>query len=733
MPDAAETRLHHRACNLCEAICGLRITLEDGEITDLRGDPEDPLSRGHICPKAVALQDLQSDPDRLRRPLLRTGEAPGEGFREIPWEEAFERAAEGLGRVRREHGADAIAVYAGNPTVHNYGSMLFGPPFIKALGTRRRFSATSVDQLPHHVAAWWLFGHSLLLPVPDLERTEHLLILGANPLASNGSLMTAPGMRRRLGEIRERGGKVVVVDPRFTETAARADEHHFVRPGSDALLLAAMLAVLFAEDRVEPGRLAPLVDGVAELAEQVRAFPPERVAAATGVEAGEIRRLARELAAAPRAVVYGRLGVSVHPFGTLCQVLIHALNLLTGNLDRPGGALLTRPAVDLVERTGGGRMGKYHSRVRGLPEFSGELPVAVLAEEILTDGEDRIRGLVTSAGNPVLSTPDGRRLDRALESLDFMVSVDFYRNETTRHADLVLPPTAPLEHDHYDLVFHQLAVRNTARYSPPLFQPPADARHDWQIFAELERRLGRRNLRSRVTRWVRRRLGPRGLLALALRSGPRGAGWKPRGGDGELTLARLERAPHGVDLGPLEPSLPGRLRTDDGRIRVLPEPVVADFERLAGELAATGGGGGEEGRLLLIGRRQVRSNNSWMHNVPRLMRGEDRCTLMIHPRDAGRVGLEVGGDGGGDGGGSRVRVTSETGEVEVPVEVTEEIMPGVVSLPHGWGHGRPGVGLEVAARHAGASFNDLTDGERVDPLCGNAVLNGIPVRITPVA
>lgn len=728
------SHVHYRACNLCEAICGLRITVEDGAITDIRGDGHDPLSRGHICPKAVALQDIYADHDRLRKPLRREGST----WREVSWKEALDETAERLGEIRAAHGADAIGIYAGNPNVHNYGSLLFGPAFNRALGSRRRFSATSVDQLPHHVAARWMFGHMLLLPVPDLDRTSFLLVLGANPMASNGSLMTSPDVRKRLEAIQARGGRIVVIDPRRTETARLADRHHPIRPGTDAMLLAAMLAVIFEEGLASPGSLQDFTDGIDELRRLVVSYAPERVEPATGIPAGEIRTLARDFAAAESAVAYGRIGVSVQEFGTLCQILINALNGVTGNLDRPGGAMFTKPAVDLVARTSPGKSGRWKSRVRGLPEFAGELPSVTLAEEMLTEGSGRIRALVTSAGNPVLSTPNGRQLDRALEGLDFMVSVDFYLNETTRHAHLILPPTSPLEHDHYDLVFHVLAVRNTARYSPPLFEPEPGALHDWQIFAELERRLGRKGAKARFSRWLRRRLGPRGLLAFALRTGPYGAGLKPWGKG--LTLRRLEGEEHGVDLGPLAPRLPGVLRTRDRRLRLVPDALSGELHRLEKRLLRlqqkremeieqarqTPDLAKEDGlRLLMIGRRQVRSNNSWMHNFSRLMKGEDRCTLLMHPEDAAR--LAVGAEDR-----PRVAVTSRVGRVEVALEISDEVMPGVVSLPHGWGHDRPGIRLRVASETPGVSLNDLTDDRAIDPASGVAALTGLPVRVTAI-
>ena len=707
----------YRTCTLCEAMCGLALEVEDGRVVAVRGDADDPFSRGHICPKGVALADVHADPDRLRQPLRRT---PG-GWQPVPWDEALDEAAERLRAVQRAHGRNAVAVYQGNPSVHNYGTLLYAPGFVRALGTRNRFSATSVDQLPHHLAAYWMFGHGLLLPVPDIDRTDFFLVLGANPAVSNGSLMSAPDAAGRIKAIRKRGGTVVVVDPRRTETAALADRHHFIRPGTDALLLLALLHVVFVDGLAKPGRLADAIDGLDEVRALVSEFPPERAEGATGIAAKDIRALAHAFASAPTAACYGRCGVSTQAFGGLAQWLVNLLNLATGNLDRAGGAMFARPAVDVVGRSRPGGYGRWKSRVRGLPEYGGELPVAVLAEEILTPGDGQVRALVTSAGNPVLSTPNGARLDRALAGLEFMVSVDFYLNETTRHAHLVLPPTGPLEHDHYDLAFYALSVRNAARYSPALFAAPPGAVHDWQIFLGLQRRL-ERGAKARLRHAALARLGPRGLLDLGLRTGPYGAGFRPFGRG--LSLRRLERHPHGVDLGPLQPALPARLRTGDGRIHAAPAPLLQDVHRLRATLldgAADADGGYD---LRLIGRRQLRGNNSWMHNYPRLMKGADRCTLLLHPTDAAARGIADG---------DRVRVASRAGSVQVPAQVSDEVMPGVVSLPHGFGHGRPGIGQTVAAAHPGASANDVTDDQRVDALGGNAALNGVPVRVEMVS
>ncbi|MFV2072765.1 MAG: molybdopterin-dependent oxidoreductase [Thermoanaerobaculales bacterium] len=717
--NAGPTTTHFRACNLCEAVCGIAIEVRGGEIVSIRGDKLDPFSRGHICPKAVALQDVHADPDRLRHPLRRTS---GGDWERIGWREAFGEVAARIRAVWQENGRDGVGVYFGNPNVHSLGSLLFGPPLVRSLGTRNRFSATSVDQLPHHLAATLMFGHKLLLPVPDLDRTGFLLVLGANPVASNGSMMTAPGITRRLGELRGRGGRLVVVDPRHTETARVADRHHFIRPGSDALLLMALLQVILSEGLASPGRLSEVCDSLDTVRSVVAGFLPERVAPATGIAAGEIRTLAREFAAAPTAVCYGRMGVSTQTFGGLCHWLINLLNIVTGNLDEPGGLMFTRPAVDLVAGTGRGHLGRWSSRVRGLPEYGGELPVAVLSEEIHTEGPGQIRALLTVAGNPVLSMPNGHRLERALEGLDFMVAIDFFLNETTRHAHIILPPTASLERDHYDLVFNLLAVRNTAKYSPALFAPGPDTRHDWQILAELRRRLDDGPVRARFKRWLDVRLGPRRLLDLGLRFGPYGDGLRPFGGG--LKLKKLEKALHGLDLGPLTPCLPARLRTPDRRIELAPQVFVDDVPRLQKELEALTGAAGDSASLLLVGRRHVRSNNSWMHNFPRLMRGRDRCTLLMHPDDASRLGLEAG---------RRVVVVSSTGRIGAPLELSEEMMPGVVSLPHGWGHHRPGTRLTTAERHSGVSLNDLTDDQQVDPTCGNAVLSGVRVRVEPAA
>jgi anaerobic selenocysteine-containing dehydrogenase len=709
---------HYRSCTLCEATCGVAIDVEADQVVAIRGDDADPFSKGYICPKATALGDLHHDPDRLRRPLVREGAS----WREVGWTEAFDRVARRLREVRAAHGKNAIAVYQGNPTVHNLGLLTYGQLFLRQLGTRNAYSATSVDQLPHMLAALLMFGNQILMPVPDVDRTDYFLALGANPLVSNGSIMTAPDMRSRLKAIRARGGTVVVVDPRRTETADLADRHLFIRPGTDALFLLSILHVLYGEGLVNLGRLAGFVDGVDDLGRIAARYAPDTTAAATGVAADDVRRIARELAAARRGVVYGRIGICVQEFGGLAAWLVNAVNVVTGHLDSEGGAMFTTPAIDLLplaDKLGyEGGHARWKSRVRGLPEFGGELPIACLAEEMETPGKGQIRALITAAGNPVLSAPNGARIERALPGLDFMVSIDPYLNETTRHAHVILPGTSSLERSHYDVALNGFAVRNVAKYSPPMFERGPDQRHDWEICLELASRLQMPgglvgDLAGRALRKALGALGPEGLLEVGLRTGPFGL----RKGTAGLSLAKLRREVHGVDLGPLEPRLPARLGTRDHRIALVPAQYRADLPRLDARRAEWSA---VSDQLVLIGRRQLRSNNSWLHNSQRLVKGKPRCTVLVHPRDAAARGLTDGDD---------AIVRSRAGQIRVPVEVSDEIMPGVVSVPHGWGHHREGTRLSVASAVPGVSVNDVTDEAFVDPMSGNSALNGVAVEV----
>ena len=698
----------YRSCPLCEATCGVAIEIEGDRVLSVRGDDDDPFSKGYICPKGTALADLHHDPDRLTRPMIRDGAT----WREAAWDEAFDLVAEKLVGIRRAYGKDAIAVYQGNPTVHNLGLITYGQLLMRSLGTKNAYSATSMDQLPHMLAALLMFGNQVLMPVPDIDRCDLFICLGANPLASNGSIMTAPDMRGRLKAVQGRGGKVIVLDPRRTETAEKADAHHFVRPGTDAVLLLAMVHVVFA-DKLVRGRLA--VSGLDELESAARAWTPDRAAPITGVPAATIKELAHALAKTPRAVLYGRIGVCAQEFGGLSGWLCYALNAITGHLDEIGGLMFSTPAIDPVPMSAllgyDGGFRRWTSRVSGKPEFGGELPISALAEEIETpgNGEDKVqvRALITSAGNPVLSSPGGPRLERAIKTLDFMVSIDPYMNETTRLANVILPPTSPLERSHYDAALNFLAVRNVAKYTPATFPRKPEARHDWEICLELWTRIGRPSKLgplAKLSRAVLGRLGPEVIIDLALRTGPH-----------RLSLRKLKKTPHGLDLGPLEPRLPARLGHADKRVHLAPAECLADLARLEKKHAAPPNGG-----LVMIGRRHLRSNNSWMHNSERLVKGPVRCTVMMHPTDASARGLVDG---------AQAKVATKLGAIELPVEVTDDMMPGVVSVPHGWGHNKAGTRMRVAESVPGASVNDIVDPAMIDELSGTSVLFGQPVTV----
>ncbi|MGI5284815.1 molybdopterin-dependent oxidoreductase [Nonomuraea polychroma] len=736
----------HRTCPLCEAVCGLTLTLDEGgHVTSVRGDKDDPFSKGFICPKGASLGRLDEDPDRLRKPLIREGDL----WREVGWDEAFDAVKAALDQVSDRQ---SVAVYLGNPNAHSMAGALYGAPLIKALGTRNIYSASTADQMPKHVASGLMFGHPLAIPVPDLDRTDYLLMLGANPLESNGSLCTAPDFPGRLKALRRRGGRLVVIDPRRTRTAALADEHVFVRPGTDAYLLFGLVHTLFAEDLVRPSAVMdpqrsedihhstpsgarPInrVNGLDQVREAAKHFPPESVARRTGVPAEVIVRLARELAAARTAAVYARIGTCTAEFGTLAQWLVDVLNVLTGNLDRPGGAMFPKPATEFAARRRPYQVGRWTSRVRGLPEANGELPVATLADEIETPGEGQVKFLLTIAGNPVLSAPHGDRLDAAFEGLDFMVSVDPYLNETTKHANVILPPPRVLQSGHYDFALLGFAVRNYTRYSPPLLPldgQPSEAQIlarlamlasglegdlDAFVIDEMLRKATETpgsGVEGRDVAELREALdgesGGERRLDLMLRLGPYGE-WA---GKGDLSLRKLLDHPHGLDLGPLEPRLDEVLKTASGLIELAPPQLIEDVERLRSKLDE------EPPEIVLIGRRHLRSNNSWLHNVGSLVGGSNTCTLQINPADVARLGLD-----------GEAVVRSAKGQLTVPLEPTDTIMPGVVSLPHGWGHA--GSAQSVAAEHAGVSVNTLTDESAIDVPSGNAVFNGVPVTISP--
>ena len=709
--------IHRRTCNLCESMCGVEVEIDGREVVSVRGDENDVFSRGHICPKATALKDLYDDPDRLKQPVRRVGDR----WEPMSWSEAFNEVADRIHEIQLEHGRDSVGVYLGNPNAHNFGTMVFGPPFLRTLGSKNRFSATSCDQLPLMMASYLMFGHQLMFPVPDIERTDFMMILGGNPLASNGSIMAGPGIKKRLQAISKRGGRLVVVDPRRSETARIADEHVFIQPGTDALFLLGLLHELVASG-IALGRLADSMKNVERVLEVAKRYPPAQTEEVTGVSAETVKRLARELHEAPSAALYGRMGTSTQEFGSPCMWLINVINAVTGNLDEPGGSMFSTPAIDVLNAAGGfgagrGSFGRWKSRVRGLPEFGGELPSAVIAEEILTEGEGQIRAMITLAGNPVLSTPNGARLDEAYASLDFAVSIDFFINETSRHANIILPPVSPIERSHYDLALYLTAVRNVAKYSPAPFEAEDGKLDDWQILSELSCQLSARRhgklSKPYLSARAAQKAGPERVLDIGLRFGPYGKRLNPMGTG--ISLKKLRETPEGMDFGPLQSTLPNRIPKQHGAIDLAPDLYLADLDRLDARFSKKA----EDARLLLIGRRHLRSNNSWMHNTERLMKGRERCTLMIHPQDAERIGVKSG---------EMVSVSSRVGQVSAPAEVTDDMMRGVVSLPHGFGHGREGVQLRVATSRPGVSVNDLTDELAID-VSGNAAFSGIPVTV----
>jgi anaerobic selenocysteine-containing dehydrogenase len=714
-----------RTCTLCEATCGLRFEVEENRILSVRGDEDDVFSHGYVCPKGIAIADVHHDPDRLRQPVRRT---PAGTFEPLSWDDALDLVVNRIENVRGKHGNDAIGFYWGNPTGNDHGALLLISSLTKALGTRNRFSAGSQDANPRVVTSYLLYGSAVTIPVPDIDRTDYFLCLGANPLVSNGSVMTAPDVRGRLRAVRERGGKIVVIDPRRTETAREADEHVSIRPGGDAALLLALAQVLLEDGRIDRAWLERSTRGWEEIAARLAPFAPERVAAFTGVPAETIRRLAREFAAARAPVCYSRVGVCVGPYATLATYATDLVNVFTGRLGEEGGAMFTTSpfALGEVARRGGFEgHDRWRSRVRGLPETLGDLPAAALAEEIETSGRGQIRALVTFAGNPVLSVPNGQRLATALGTLDFMVSIDLYVNETTRHADVILPPCWNLAEDHVDLLFSAVSVRNVARWSPPVVEKEAGERADWEILLVLTERLGGGPMGEpwldailRLARPLGMRWTPTGFADLLLRIGPYGDRFLPWSTG--LNMKKLRAARHGIDLGPLQPGIARRIFHTDKRIHLAPPAIMAALEGLAGDLDR----GLEADQLVLIGRRELRSNNSWMHNVPALVAGRERCVLFVHPRDAARCGV---------GDGETAMLESRVHRGAVRVRVTDDMRPGVVSLPHGWGHGASAPWQRVAGAQPGVSVNDWTDDAVVEPVIGQSILNGVPVRLERLA
>ena len=696
----SDQRTHFRTCNICEAMCGLIVTHTDDAVLSIKPNPEDPLSRGHICPKAIALQDFRTDPDRVTTPLKKVDGT----FVPISWDEAYDYAVERLTAVQDTHGKDAVGVYLGNPNAHKFGNLLTLPRLVKALGTQNRYSSATADQIPHHVASIHMLGHPMLIPIPDVSRTDFMLIIGGNPLVSNGSMMTAPGFGKRMEEIHARGGRTVVVDPRRTETAEKASDHLFIRPETDAFLLLALIHEVFAAGLARLGTLEPVIEGLDALRQAVEPFTPELAAERTGIKADTIRRLAHDFAASKTAVCYARMGASTQSFGSICQWASNALNIITGNFDSPGGAMFTTPALDYVGMTSRkGRVRSYpekRSRVSGQPLYNGEFPVSVMAEEMETPGDGQIRAMITVAGNPVLTAPNGPRIGKAMEALDFMMSIDLHINDTTRHADLILPATVALEEHVYDMVFHSFAVRNTAAFAKPIFAAPNGNPQEWEVISTLAARLTGSNSIGP---------SPEEMLAALLPQGHHS--------DRVTVDAMLSAETGSIDLGPLVPNLADRLETADGQLNLAPEVFLEDLPRLRAFTPPVTA----DFPMLMIGRRQVRSHNSWTQNSQRLVKGRNRCTVQVNPADAARLGLSEGQDS---------RVQSRVGQVTLPVEITDEIAPGVVSIPQGWGQSGPNLSVATAVQTV--SINDLTDDLRMDPVSGNAAFNGVPVTLQAV-
>ena len=700
----SEIKTHYRNCNICEAMCGLEIKYQDKKIISIKGDQKDPFSKGYNCPKALALEDFYTDKDRLKTPIRRTAN----GWEDISWEEAFTEIVEKLKGIQHQHGKNSLAVYLGNPNAHNLGNALLLKPFMKSLGTINRFSSASTDQMPHHVASNFMFGAGMLIPVPDIDRTDFMLIIGANPVVSNGSMMTAPNVLGRMKAIQKRGGKIVVVDPRRTRTAKIADQHLFIRPEKDALLLFAIIHCVFASNKINLRHLENMVEGLDDLEKLVKSYSPEAVSEFVGIDATTIRNLADDMMAADSAVCYSRMGASTQTFGGLCLWLTNVLNIITGNFDRPGGAMFPQPAFDLLRNHKRGHktsFGQHATRVRKLPFFNGEFPVAALAEEIQTEGEGQIKALITVAGNPVLSTPSGHKLAQAFDGLDYMVCVDIYLNETTKHANIILPGTTGVENSHFDIFFNSFSVRNTVKYSPPLFEKEQQQRSDWQILTEISARMTDRPFDPQMQKTT-----PEMVLDMELKSGPYGK-------DG-MSLQKLIDNPHGIDIGPLMPCIEERIKTAEGKVYLLPQLYLDDLPRLDALMAKPASD--KSYPFELIGRRLVKSHNTWTQNSERLVKGKNPCTLEIHPEDATKLGITKG---------QLVTVSSIVGEINIEAVITDDIQQGVVSMPQGWGHNQKGTKMSVASKQPGVSINDLTDANRVDTLTGNAAFNGTPVAI----
>jgi len=729
-----QSQFHYRTCHLCETMCGIEVEHDGKNIIAIRGDQNDVLSKGNICPKATGLQDIHTDPDRLRKPLIRQRIDPAkksdkDGWREVEWDEAINFAAEGVAATQRRHGTGAAGSYCGRSTAHNIGALLGVNLLRKGLETRHIYTGSTCDQVPHNFAWHHMLGHQFFATVPDIDRTDYFLMLGTNPKISNGAMMsTGANAYKKLNAIRERGGKAVLIDPRRNETAPYCDEHHFIKPNTDALLLIGLIKSIIDNGLTDLGRLEPYIVGYEQVVRMIDDFELNQIARATGISVETIERLAREFADADKAVCYGRTGVSMVEFGGLCLWLIMVLNIITGNLDKPGGMMFPRNAIDSLPATSSS-YDRYRSRIRQRPEFGGEFPMAILGDEILTPGDGQLKALVALAGNMVLSMADGNHTERALSQLEFMVSIDPYLNETTRFADVILPPAGPFEKQHYDLFYHTYDTINWAKYSPALFKPKSKVYTDYEIIGELMEGIRAKRATSlvqrltvRVTGWISRKLlSVDRIIDLGLRFGPYGSGINPFNTTG-LNLKRLKKAPHGVFLGELTPCLPKRLFTSDKTIRLAPQPMLDDLPRLKAHLDKLQSQAEETDTLQIISRLTNRTLG-WMHHSHRLVKGRNPVELIMHPEDARARSITTN---------TVVRVSTERDAIEVPVRISDDIMPGVVCLPHLWGHNRPGTRQRVANATPGASYNDLTSVATIDELTGNAIFNGVRVHVTTV-
>ena len=698
-------------------MCGLVITTQNEQIQTIVGDEKDPLSHGHICPKALAYKDLHEDSDRLKFPVKKTNS----GWEQISWENALDEIADKLVNIQKIYGNNAVGVYQGNPSVHNYGTLLYGPTFFSSLRTRNKFSASTVDQIPHQFAAYQMLGHQLLVPIPDIDRTQYMIILGGNPLVSNGSLMTAPDIRNRLKAIQSRDGKFVVIDPRRTETAKLADEHCFIQPGTDVYFLIGIIQEIIKNGWIKQGHLDSVTKNLDEFLTSIPDIELETISSITGISSANIQRIAKEFSQAESAVCYGRMGACTQKFGGTVHWLINMVNIITGNFDAPGGAMFTSPAFDTLGNSQTkGHYNKGQSRVRNLPEFAGEYPAVTMADEMLVKGEGQIRAMVTSAGNPILSVPGGEKLDRAFSGLEFMVSIDFYINETTRHADIILPPAFNLNGPHFDVVFNIFAVRDVVKYSNPVFPKEPGTKYDWEIFMGLEKRVAQKNGRkySKINHFLSKKFGPEWLLDLGIRIGEYGSLKSLFKWNG-LTLSKVKKQVHGVDLGPLKPRFPKRLFTSDKKIDLAPSIFIDDLKRVISNVAQSNA----NGSLTLIGRRQLRSNNSWMHNCPSLMSGRDRFLILMNPLDAQKKSIADG---------QKVRVKTSNAQIELEAKLSTEMMPGVISIPHGWGHEGKDTQQKIALENKGGNLNALGDDLAIDPVSGNADLHIRNVKVYPI-